>query len=57
MICRAVCRRTKQEATKKFPDRRKTLLHSPHHHVKTACRLPWRCVGAKTRFHYHDGLR
>ena len=57
VIRHAVCPRTKKEAAKKFPDHRKTLMHSPHHHVKTTHRLPWRCMGTKTRFHRHDGIR
>ena len=56
MIRHAACLRTKKEATKKFPDRRKSLLHSPRNHVKTARRLRWRCMGTKTRLHHLDGL-
>ena len=47
----------KKEAARRSRDRKKMLLHSPHHHVKIARRLRRRRVGTKTGLHLHDKLQ
>ena len=47
----------KKEAAKKSLDRKKTLLRSQHHRVKTAYCLQRRRVDTRTRLRLRDELR
>ena len=48
--------RTKKKAARRSSGRKKVLQRSLHHCIKTARRLRWRRMSAKTRLHLHDGL-
>ena len=54
---RAGCLRAKKEAAKKSLGRKKMLLRSQHHRIKTACRLRRRREDIKIRLRLRDGLR
>ena len=49
--------RVKKEAARMSSGRKKTLLHSRHHHIKTTHSLRRRCVDTKNRVHLHNGLQ
>ena len=48
--------RVKKKAARRSSGRTNMLLHSQHHHVKTARRLRWWRVSAKIRLHLYDQL-
>ena len=47
----------KKEAAVRSLGRKKVLLHSPHHRVKTVRHLRWQRADTKTRLRLRDGLQ